>query len=75
MNWYKKAQKEKTIKYLGSHNLFGAHVAKFKIDSQEYAYKFSFPEQIKTLEQIAKHSLWKALNWAKENAKEELKLD
>ena len=66
MNWYKKAQAD--IAYRGGFTDFGAHFVVFRIRDKFYSYKLSFPDWINKVQQMAKHSPGKALDWAKKNS-------
>jgi len=59
MNWYKKAQVD--IQYMGSYNVAGADVVKFKIGDKYWVYRLSFSEWVRKVEQLAKYSPGKAL--------------
>ena len=74
MNWYKTAIEAGDIEYLGNYDFDNAHFVEFRIGSDYWAYKLSFPDWVQKIKQMAKYSPARALNWAKKNKSEECKV-
>ncbi len=74
MNWYKRAQGNTGISFIGAYNIGNADFVVFDIRGDRWAYKLSFPDWVKKIKQMVKFSPGKALAWAKERKSEAYKV-